>query len=98
VKTTSELSQSAARGKTKKSGTKIITAEELDRKFNAGEDVSEYFDFAKATRPGLKITHTTLDLPAPFMEALDRAAARRGVTRQSLIKMWLYQQLSTEEK
>jgi hypothetical protein len=43
-----------------------------------------------------EIKHTTLDLPASFMEALDRAALRRGITRQSLIKMWLYEQLNKE--
>jgi len=43
-----------------------------------------------------EIKHTTLDLPVSFMEALDRAALRRGITRQSLIKMWLYEQLNKE--
>ena len=45
-----------------------------------------------------EIKHTTLDLPASFMEALDRAAVRRGITRQSLIKMWLYEQLNKENE
>jgi hypothetical protein len=45
-----------------------------------------------------EIKHTTLDLPASFMEALDRAALRRGITRQSLIKMWLYEQLNKENE
>jgi hypothetical protein len=45
-----------------------------------------------------EIKHTTLDLPASFMEALDRAAGRRGITRQSLIKMRLYEQLNKENE
>jgi hypothetical protein len=35
---------------------KSLTAEELDDLFDAGEDVSEYFDWENATRPGLYIT------------------------------------------
>jgi hypothetical protein len=70
------------------------TAEELDRRFDEGEDVESLgFDLSKAKRPGLKIQRTTLDLPAHMLDKLDRQAALRGVTRQSLIKMWLYEKL-----
>ncbi len=37
----------------KKKSTKTITSEELDQKFDAGEDVSKYIDWSKATRLGL---------------------------------------------
>jgi hypothetical protein len=32
---------------------KSATAEELDRRFDAGEDIAEYLDMSKATRPGV---------------------------------------------
>jgi hypothetical protein len=32
---------------------KTISAEEFDRKFDDGEDVSEYLDLARAYRPNL---------------------------------------------
>jgi hypothetical protein len=53
-------------------------------------------DLSKATRPGLEPNRMTLDLPAHFMQKLDRAAAIRGVTRQSLIKLWLYDRWEQE--
>ncbi|TAE89928.1 MAG: CopG family transcriptional regulator, partial [Verrucomicrobia bacterium] len=31
-----------------------ITAEELERRFDAGEDISAYLDWSKAKRPGLE--------------------------------------------
>ena len=43
------------------------------------------------TRPGLEIKRVNVDLPNHFFrEALDHEAALRGITRQSLIKVWLY--------
>ena len=77
--------------------TKSLTAEELDVKFDAGEDISEHLDYSKATRPGLEIKRATVDLPAHMLEKLDHQAALRGVTRQSLIKMWLYEKLETNK-
>ncbi len=70
------------------------TAEELDRRFDAGEDLESLgFDLSKATRPGLETKRINIDLPTDFLEALDEEAARRGITRQSLIKVWLYERL-----
>ena len=72
------------------------TAEEFDARVDAGEDIFDVADPKQIKRVDLGLKHTTLDLPAPFIAALDRAAERRGVTRQSLIKVWLYEQLSAE--
>ena len=71
------------------SGKKTATAEELDRMFDAGEDMGDYFDFASARRPGLEIKRVNVDFPQWMIARLDREAKRRGVTRQALIKMWL---------
>lgn len=78
-----------------KAKSKNITAEELDRRFDAGEDMSEYFDWSKATRPGLVQRRVNVDLPAWMIEALDREAERVGVTRQSIIKVWLERCISS---
>src|SRR5271166_386963 len=73
------------------------TAEELDRRFDAGEELESLgFDLSKATRPGLESKRINIDLPGEFLEALDKEAARRGITRQSLIKVWLYERLHSE--
>lgn len=72
--------------------TKTISAEQFDKLAESGSDqIDQYLDWQKATRPGLEIKRTTLDLPAHLLKKLDQAAAARGVTRQSLIKMWLYE-------
>jgi hypothetical protein len=72
---------------------KTITAEELDEKFDNGEDVSEYFDWSKARRPNLEARRVNVDFPAWMVERLDREAGRLGVTRQSVIKMWIAERL-----
>jgi hypothetical protein len=72
---------------------KTISAEEFDRKFDDGEDISDYVDWSKATRPGRAIKRVNVDFPDAMVRRLDMEAARRGVTRQALIKMWLADRL-----
>ena len=72
---------------------KIITAQELDEKFDNGEDVSAYFDLSKARRPNLAARRVNVDFPAWVVEGLDREARHLGVTRQSVIKMWIAERL-----
>jgi hypothetical protein len=83
---------------TKGPGIKTISAEEFDRKFDAGEDISEYVDWSKARRPNLEPHRFNVEVPAHFIQKLDRAARIRGVTRQSLVKMWLYDRLQQERE
>ncbi len=73
-----------------------ITAEELDRRFDEGEDISEFLDWEKARRPNLEQRRVNLDLPAWMIESLDREAKRVGVTRQSVMKMWLAERIKEE--
>jgi hypothetical protein len=72
---------------------KTITAEELDEKFDNGEDVSAYFDRSKMRRPNQEARRVNVDFPAWVVQGLDREAGRLGVTRQSLIKMWIAEKL-----
>jgi hypothetical protein len=73
-----------------------ITAEELDRRFDAGEDISEFLDWDKARRPGLEPRRVNVDLPAWMIQQLDRQADLIGVTRQSIIKVWLSERIKKE--
>jgi hypothetical protein len=68
---------------------KTITAEEFDRKFDAGESVIEYLDMDSIRRPNLETRRVNVDFPAWVVAGLDRQAKRLGVTRQALIKMWI---------
>jgi hypothetical protein len=74
--------------------TKMISAAEFDRRFDEGEDISEYVDWSSARRPGLESKRVNVDFPAWVVNGLDREAKRLGVTRQSLIKMWIAERLS----
>ena len=65
----------------------------FDKEFNEGRDVSRYLDTAKARRPGLEQRRVNVDIPEWMIESLDREAARLGVPRQSLVKMWIAERL-----
>ena len=68
-------------------------ARELDEKFDAGEDITEYLDLAKAKRPGHEQKRVNVDFPVWMIDSLDREASRLGVPRQSLIKMLIARHL-----
>jgi hypothetical protein len=70
-----------------------ITAAEFDAKFDNGEDISAYVDWSKARRPNQEPRRVNVDFPAWVVQGLDREAGRLGVTRQSLIKMWIAERL-----
>lgn len=82
---------------------KTITAEEFDRKFDNGEDILPYIDLsskrtvADFEKEILAIKKVNVDLPAWAIASLDQEAKRIGVTRQSIIKMWLIQKLDDLE-
>ena len=66
---------------------------EFDRRFDDGEDVSMALDLTKARRPNVEAKRVNVDFPLWMVESLDREARKLGVTRQSLIKMWLADKL-----
>jgi len=70
-----------------------MKAEELDRKFDAGEDITEMLDLSAARRPGQEARRVNVDFPAWMVESLEREAKRLGVTRQSVIKVWIAEKL-----
>lgn len=74
--------------------TKQISAEEIDRRFDEGESVLEFFDVSRAYRPN-QTKRVNLDMPQDMIHRLDLQARRRGVTRQALIKMWLADRLDS---
>ena len=74
---------------------KTISVEEFDRKFDDGEDISEYVDWSSVHRPGLVAKRVNVDMPQHMVAKLDIQAKKRGVTRQALIKMWLADRLET---
>lgn len=69
------------------------TRENLEQRFDDGEDVLDYFDLSSARRPNLEAKRVNVDFPTWVVNGLDREAKRLGVTRQSLIKMWIAERL-----
>ena len=70
-----------------------MKAHELDAAFDDGGDISEQIDWSKARRVNLAPKRVNVDFPAWMVTSLDTEARRVGVTRQSLIKMWLAERL-----
>ncbi len=70
-----------------------MKATEFDMKFDAGEDVSGHVDWSKAKRPNEQVKRVNVDFPAWVVARLDRQARYLGVTRQSLIKLWIAERL-----
>ena len=71
-----------------------MKASEFDRKFDEGvEDVIDDLDMATATRPLKEQRRVNVDFPSWMVESLDREARRLGVSRQSIIKVWIAERL-----
>lgn len=70
-----------------------MKAKEFDRRFDAGEEVHSELDLAKAHRPRRSQKRVNVDFPEWMLQELDTEAARLGVTRQSIIKIWLSERL-----
>ena len=70
-----------------------MKAKELDKKFDAGEDISEHLNLAKARRPQQDQKRVNVDFPLWMIQQLDKEAKRLGVPRQSIIKVWVAERL-----
>lgn len=70
-----------------------MKANEFDKKFDAGEDITEDLDLSSARRPLQDVRRVNVDFPAWMVESLDREAKRLGVARQSVIKIWIAERL-----
>jgi hypothetical protein len=73
---------------------KYMNASEFDQLFEANEDVVTYLDKSGIKRPGLEQRRITVDFPVWMVYQLDREANRLGITRQSIIKMWISQKIA----
>jgi hypothetical protein len=70
-----------------------MKADEFDQMFDRGEDVTPVLDVTAARRPGWEQRRVNVDFPVWMIESLDREARRLGVTRQSIIKVWIAERL-----
>jgi len=70
-----------------------MKAEAFDQRFDQGETIIESLDLSRARRPGYESRAVTIDVPEWMLDALDREARRLGVSRESIVKVWLAERL-----
>ncbi len=75
-----------------------MKAKNLDKKFDSGEDITEFLDISNAKRPGQDQKRVNVDFPVWMIHSLDREAKRLGVPRQSIIKIWIAERLKEVSK
>lgn len=72
-----------------------MKAEEIDHKFDNNEDITEHLELSSKRRPNQNIKRINIDFPEWMINALDDESSRIGVTRQSIVKMWISQKIDT---
>ena len=70
-----------------------MRAKEFDKRFDKGEDVTRFLDRSKGRRPEQEQRRVNVDFHLWMVHSLDREAKRLGVTRKSVIKLWLAERL-----
>lgn len=70
-----------------------MKAKKLDQEFDSGKDITAHLDLRRARRVASEQRRVNVDFPTWMIESLDREATRLGVTRQSIIKIWLAERL-----
>ena len=72
---------------------------DFDKRFDDGaEDVINEIEPSSWRRPNREVRRVNVDFPVWMVDSLDREAQRLGVTRQSIIKVWIAERLEQEPK
>ena len=70
-----------------------MKAKDVDKRFDAGENITKVLDLARAQRVNQKQRRINVVFPSWMIHSLDKEADRLGVTRQSIIKVWISERL-----
>ena len=70
-----------------------MKAKTFEQQFDDGVDLTASLDLSKAKRVLQEQKRVNVDFPTWMIDSLDREASRLGVTRQSVIKVWLAERL-----
>ncbi|MDM8569087.1 hypothetical protein QUF50_06205 [Thiotrichales bacterium HSG1] len=83
---------------------KIITAEELDEKFDNNDDISEYMDFSKAQKLTSVLNQqyeecedVHIYFPKNLLKIMDSKIKDIGINREAFIKMVIAEKLNIIE-
>ena len=75
-----------------------MKAKDLDQKFDEGESITDALMFEQARRPAQEQKRVNVDFPVWMIHSLDKEARRLGVTRQSIIKVWIAEKLEARSE
>ena len=70
-----------------------MKAKKFEQQFDEGIDITASLDLSKAKRVLQEQKRVNVDFPTWMVDSLDREAGKLGVTRQSIIKVWLAERL-----
>ena len=70
-----------------------MKAKQFEQRFEEDVDMTASLDLSKAKRVLQAQKRVNVDFPTWMIESLDREASKLGVTRQSVIKVWLAERL-----
>lgn len=70
-----------------------MKAKKFEQQFDEGVDITASLDLSKAKRVLQEQKRVNVDFPTWMIDSLDREASKLGVTRQSVIKIWLAERL-----
>jgi hypothetical protein len=75
-----------------------MTAQEFEKRFDEGEDITPFIDQSTVRRPGMEARRVNVDFPEWIIEKLDLQSKLIGVSRQSLIKLWVSERIQQEHQ
>jgi len=70
-----------------------MKAKKFEHEFDEGVDITASLDLSKSKRVLQTQKRVNVDFPTWMIDSLDREASKLGVTRQSVIKVWLAERL-----
>ena len=71
-----------------------MKAKDFDKKFDENKtDIIDDLDLSTLKRPNQQQKRVNVDFPVWVIDSLDKEAGRIGVSRQSIIKLWLVEKL-----
>ena len=74
-----------------------MKAKKFEQQFDEGVDITASLDLSKARRVLQEQKRVNVDFPTWMVDSLDREASKLGVTRQSVIKVWLAERLEATD-
>jgi hypothetical protein len=70
-----------------------MKTKKFEQQFDEGVDITASLDLSKAKRVMPEQKRVNVDCPTWMIDSPDRQASKLGVTRQSVIKVWLAERL-----